>query len=213
MKKYFFTGLVILLPVALTLMIFFFLLDFFTKPFLPPVKELLMLIQLHISYTIPEGLYALVARLLALVLLCLFVLCLGVVARWFVVRNLIKGTNALFSRIPFLRSIFKVSRDVFIAIFGQGDKKAFKRPVMIPFPGLPNHCIGFEVGQIPAECQKRVKEPLTTVFAPTAPHPISGFLFLVPQKDIFDIDMTNEEAVKYLVSCGVITPETSRVPS
>ena len=207
-KKYFFTGLIILLPVVLTLMIFFFLLDFFTQPFLPPVTELLLFLQDHITYEIPDELYAIIARILALILLCAFVFLLGVISRWFFVRNLIKGTHSLFSRIPILRSVLKVSRDVFAALFAQDGKKAFKRPVMIPFPSLPNHCLGFEVGTVPPECQSKVSEPLTSVFAPTAPHPISGFLF-IPKKDIFEIDMTNEEAVKYLVSCGVIVPEGS----
>lgn len=79
---------------------------------------------------------------------------------------------------------------------------------MIPFPGRPNHSLGFIAGEVAEECQAKSKTPLVSVFAPTAPHPVSGFLFLVPEKDVLDVNMTNEEVVKFLVSCGMIVPES-----
>jgi uncharacterized membrane protein len=117
-------------------------------------------------------------------------------------------TNNVLYKIPFINTVYKVSRDIFTAIFSSDGKKAFKRPVMIPFPCKPNFCLGFEAGQVAEECQQKVNVPLTSVFAPTAPHPISGFLFLIPTADVHSIDMSNEEVVKFLVSCGTILPES-----
>ncbi len=207
MKKYFFTGLIILLPVALTLWVIIFLFHFFTTPFVPIVTLLLDTIQNHLFFSFPQGLDTFLARIISLLLLCIFVLILGMAARWFIVRNLIRGTHSLFSRIPFIKTVFKVSRDVFSALFSQEGKKAFKCPVMIPFPDYPNHSLGFVVGEIPPECQAKSPEPLTAIFTPTAPHPISGFLLLVPKKDVTTLDMTNEDAVRFLISCGMIVPE------
>ena len=201
MKKYFFTGFVILLPAVLTLLIIIFLFDFFTTPFVPLVTELLKTLNL------PEGLNTFIARLIALILLCAFVFLLGIVARWFLIRNLLQAANSILSRIPLVKTIFNVSRDIFSALFVQGDKKVFKRPIMMPFPDHPNYCIGFAAGEVPEECRQNCDEPLVSVFAPTAPHPTSGFLFLVPQKDIREVEMNNEDAVKFLVSCGIILPE------
>ena len=212
MKKYFFTGFIILLPSVLTLIIIVFLFDFFTTPFVPLVTELLKLMQKHIAFTFPIWLSTFIARVIALVLLCAFVLLLGCIARWFLVRNLLHWTNTIVSRIPVVRTIFNVSRDVFSALFAQDDKKVFKRPIMMPFPAVPNYTIGYIAGEVPEECQKHTKETLVSVFAPTAPHPTSGCLFLVPEKDIHEIDMTNEEGVKYLVSCGAIVPEDHAEP-
>lgn len=207
MKKYFFTGFIILLPSVLTLLIIGFLFDFFTTPFVPLVTKLLILAEKHIAFTFPIWLSTFIARVIALVLLCVFVLLLGCIARWFLVRNLLQWANTIFSRIPVVRTIFNVSRDVFSALFSQDEKKVFKGPIMMPFPDVPNYTIGFLAGEVPKECQKHSPKNLVSVFAPTAPHPTSGFLFLVPEKDVFPAGMTNEEAIKYLLSCGAIIPE------
>lgn len=207
MKKYLFTGLIILLPIVLTIVVIVFLFDFFTTPFMGPVAHLLALFEGHFSLTVPAGINTFLARLIALVLLSIFVLLLGMVARWIMVRNLIRFTHQLLSRIPFIKTVFQVSHDVFSALFSQEGKKAFKHPVMFPFPALPNRAVGFAVGDVPAECQSKVDEPLSAIFMPTAPHPISGFLFFVEQKEVNCLDMTNEDALKFIVSCGMIVPE------
>lgn len=206
MKKYLFTGLIILLPVALTLMLVFYLFDLFTSPILHPVESLLLSIESSLSISLPNAINVFCARLIALICIFLFILFLGMVARWLFVRNLIRGTHSLLIKIPFIKTVFKVSRDVFSAVFSEEGNKAFKRPVMIPFPDYPNHSIGFEVGDVPEECQKRLEKPHLAIFAPTAPHPLSGFLLFVEKKDVHPVDMTNEDAFKMLVSCGMIVP-------
>ncbi|MES2273667.1 MAG: DUF502 domain-containing protein [Chlamydiota bacterium] len=212
MKKYLLTGLVLLLPLALTLMVIIFLFDFFTTPFVPVVGSLIALIQENLPFTLPSGLTLFLSRLLSLIFLCIFIIVLGFVTQWLVVKNLISWGNRMIARIPIVKTVYKVSRDIFSALFSVDGKKAFKKPVMIPFPGRPNFCLGFNAGEVAAECQQRIKTPLVSVFAPTAPHPISGFLFLVPETDVADVDMTNEEVVKFLVSCGMIVPEDTRTP-
>lgn len=208
MKKYLLTGFIILLPVAFTLMVIFFLFDLFTEPFITIVDPLVKLIQKNLPFTLPHGLTVFLSRLFSLVFLCIFIFLLGFVTRWFLVKNFINWGNRIMFRIPFIRTVYRASRDIFSALFSAEGKKAFKRPVMIPFPSLPNYCMGFVAGEVAEECQQKVKVPLVSVFAPTAPHPISGFLFLVPEKDVHNVDMTNEEVVKFLVSCGMIVPES-----
>ncbi len=207
MKKYLLTGFIILFPLVLTLMVIIFLFDLFTTPFVNIVGPIVAAIQAKLPFVLPEGLTLFLSRLFSLIFLCIFILVLGVVTRWLLVKNLIGWTNRLISKIPFIKTVYKVSSDVFAALFSTDGKKAFKRPVMMPFPCRPNFCLGFQAGEVAEECQEKVKTPLLSVFVPTAPHPISGFLFLVPEKDVYGIDMTNEEVVKFLVSCGMIVPE------
>ncbi len=207
MKKYLLTGFVLLLPLVLTLMVIFFLFDLFTAPFVNIVGPIVVAIQSKLHFVLPEDLTLFLSRLFALIFLCIFILLLGMVTQWLVIKNLIGWTNLLISKIPFIKTVYKVSSDVFSALFSTDGKKAFKRPVMMPFPCRPNFCLGFEAGEVAQECQEKVKSPLVSVFVPTAPHPISGFLFLAPEKDVYPIDMTNEEVVKFLVSCGMIVPE------
>lgn len=204
MKKYFITGLIILMPVALTLLIIGFLFNFFTTPFIQIIEPLLM----RLPFEIPSNFILFISRLLALLFLVAFIFLLGAFMRWFLGKHLLSIANRILYRIPFIRTVYKVSRDVISALFSTDGKKAFKHPVIIPFPERPTFALGFQAGDVAKECQEKVPVPLISVFMPTAPHPISGFLFLIPEKDVYKPEMTNEEAFKFLVSCGMIHPET-----
>lgn len=210
MKKYLITGLIILMPVALTLLIIIFLIDFFTEPFVPLVAQLVSLFEERFHFILPTGFSMFVSQILALILLFFFILLLGALARWFVMRNVFQWAHRLITHIPFIKTVYKVSKDIFSALFSADGKKAFKRPVIIPFPFPPHYTVGFQAGEVAEECQEKVDTPLVSVFFPTAPHPISGFLLLVPEKDVHEIDMNNEEAVKFLVSCGIIYPDMEK---
>lgn len=203
MKKYLITGFVILLPLVLTLIVMNFLFNFFTAPFLKLIEP--YFIQ-HTS--LPMAVVVFISRLLSLVLLCMVIFVLGIIARWFFVRHVLSLTQTILTRIPFIRSVYKVSRDVFAALFSTDGKKAFQYPVMMPFAQKPTYSLGFQAGDVPQECQRVIPEKLVSVFIPTAPHPLSGFLLLAPAKDVYRLDMSNEDAFKYLVSCGMIHPET-----
>lgn len=177
MKKYLITGLIILMPLALTLFIIVFLFDLFTTPFVSIVSELVALIQTKLPFQLPEGLAIFLSRVLSLILICALIFILGIFGRWFFIKSFLKWTNLAIARIPIVNSVYKISREVISAIFSADGKKVFKEPVMVPFPDKPNYCVGFSSGEAPIECELKVGKPLISVFAPTAPHPISGFLF------------------------------------
>lgn len=198
------------MPVALTFMIIVFLFDFFTEPFVSIVSHFFAVVEEKFSFSFPPSLAPFLSRLFALIFLCLFILFLGIVARWFFVKNFFGWANQVISRIPFVKTVYKVSRDIIAALFSANGKKAFKEAVLIPFPERPTFALGFRAGEVAEECQKKVKTPLVSVFLPTAPHPITGFLFLVPEEDVHKVEMTNEEAVKFLVSCGMIHPKEKK---
>lgn len=206
MKKHLLTGLIILLPIALTMMIIVFLFDFFTEPFITIVGPLVDLIQEKAEVQFPREITLFFSRFLSLIFLCVFIFILGFITQLVLVKIIIRWGNLILFRIPFIKTIYKVSRDIFAALFSADGKKAFKRPIMVPFTAKPNYCIGFEAGEVAEELKKKINVPISAVFAPTAPHPISGFLFFIPQSDIHPVDMTNEDAVKFLVSCGMILP-------
>lgn len=210
MKKYLLTGFVILMPVALTLMIIVFLFDLFTGPFVPIVSAILEVFESIFNFHLPHGIALFISRLFAAVLLVLLILVLGALARWFLMKNVFQIGHNIISRIPFINTVYKVSKDIFGALFSSEGKKAFKRPVLIPFPHPPSFSLGFQAGEVAEEIQKKLKTPAISVYMPTAPHPISGLLFIVPEKDVHAIEMDNEEAVKFLVSCGMIHPGSAK---
>lgn len=203
MKKYLITGLIILLPLVLTIFVVVFLFDLFTAPFLPLVSASLS----YIPYILPHWVVTFLARLIGLVLLCILTFVLGVIARHFFLKHIIDWTNRILARIPLVKTVYKISREVISAIFSPESKQAFQEPVMYPFPHSPHYAVGFSTGDSASECSEKAGTPLVSVFAPTAPHPISGFLFMFPKKDVYPVDMSKEDAVKFLVSCGVIVPE------
>lgn len=211
MKKPLLTGFIILMPLALTLMIIFFLFDFFTTPFLPIVSSLLSQLEVHYHFTLPVELALFISRLFALIFLCIFILLLGALARKLLIKKIFEWTHALLVKIPFIKTIYKVSRDIFSALFSNEGKKAFKDPLIVSFPHPPSYALGFHAGEVAPECQEKIKTPLISVFVPTAPHPISGFLLLLPQNEVHKVDMTKEEALKFLVSCGMVQPAGEKV--
>jgi uncharacterized membrane protein len=201
MRKYLLAGLAILLPVILTAMIVVFLFNLFTTPFVPLVRAGLEPLKL------PPHSILLLSRVIGLVLLCVLILLLGMLAQRFFFKQLASFWHRLIDRIPFVGTVYRGCRDIFKALFAPDGKQAFKESVLIPFPNRSYFAAGFTAGDVAKECQEKISEPLVTVFMPTAPHPISGFLFLVPKKDVYRIDMTKEDVVKYLISCGVVHPE------
>ncbi len=204
MRRYFFTGLIILLPLTLTFWLFWYLLELFTSPFLP---ILLKKISLYYPY-IPHDLVSLISRISVLLLLIVFTFFLGLIARWFFIRSLLSLTQKIFSRLPVIRSVYRVSKDIISAFFTEKKSEAFRNPTIVPFPEKGIYSVGFETGLVPACCQEKVQEPLKTVFVPTAPHPISGYLLMVPEKELKKSSMTNEEALQFTISCGLINFES-----
>lgn len=204
MKKHLLTGIIILLPIALTIMIIVFLVDFFTTPFTSIVDAILNKAEIAFNFEIPSGLTVPISRILSLILLFLFIFLLGVLAHGLIMKKIFELGHRIISRIPLVKTIYKVSKDIFSALFSSDGKKAFKHPVIVPFPFSPSYALGFRAGEVAEEIQQKVSEPLISVFMPTAPHPISGFLIFVPEKDAPKIAMTSEESVKFLVSCGMI---------
>lgn len=204
MKKYFLTGLVVLLPIALTIIIVIFLVDFFTAPLVTVVDSILSRVEITFHLEIPQQIVFPLTRIVSLFLLFFFILFLGFIAQGYIVRKFFDFSQKIISRIPLIKTIYKVSKEIFSALFSSDGKKAFKSPVIVPFPFSPSYALGFHAGEVAEEIQSKVKEPLISVFMPTSPHPISGFLFFVPEKDAPKIAMTKEESVKFLVSCGML---------
>lgn len=204
MRKYFLTGLAVLLPTILTVVIVIFLFDLFSEPFVPLVRTFLN------YFSLPQEVTMFLSRLIGLVLLFFLILLLGFITRHIFLNNLIKIWNQIVYRIPFVKTIYKLSRDIFTAIFSSDEKQAFKEAAMVPFPDKPNYCVGFTTGVAPPECEQKTGQKLLSVFVPTAPHPISGFLFLVQEKNVHPIPMSKEDAFKFLFSCGMVFPEEKK---
>jgi uncharacterized membrane protein len=207
MKKYLFTGFITLLPIALTIIIVEWLFNLFTAP-LAGITEWFIIHhedRLGLSLKHHDTLVLFLSRILAFFFLILLILFLGILGQKFLSKYLTRFTDRIFARIPIVKTVYRLSRDVTKALFSDS-QKAFKSTVLVPFPNEETLAIGFVTGETPTTLKQ--EKPLTelAVFVPTAPHPMSGFLLLMPKKMALPVDVSIEDAFKFLISAGVLHP-------
>jgi uncharacterized membrane protein len=209
MKKYFLTGLVILLPLAVTIAIVIFIVNFLTEPFIGAFVNFLSRIQwngVELSNVLPHHVIHYGSQIIILILIFLFTLFLGMVARWFFFRSLLRLSDLILHKIPLVNKIYKTTQEIINTFFKQ-DSKSFKKVVLVPFPNENVYAVGLVSREAPEMLEEKMHQDLVSVFVPTTPNPTSGFILLFKQKDIIELEVRTEEALKFIVSCGVIHPE------
>ncbi len=208
MKKHFITGLVILLPLVVTIGILIFLINFLTQPFIGFVSSLLK--DLHIInhgflFISPDQLLRYGSQFIILTLLFLITVGLGVITRWFLLHALLRLGDKIIHKIPIVNTVYKTTQEIIKTLF-VSDKETFKQVVMVPFPCPGIYVIGLVSRESPEICSEAVNDQLISVLVPTTPNPTTGFLMMFKKSDIIFINMKPEDAIKYIVSCGVIVP-------
>ena len=213
MRRYFVTGLVLLLPLALTVAIVVFVVNFFTNPFVDLVKGFLQNIGIFekgFLFLSVEQVQLYSSRLIILILLFAFTVVLGILTRLVITNYLIRLGEYIFHKIPIVRSIYKTSKDVINTIFT--DKtKSFKQVVLVPFPNSETYALGLVTRENIEGLKKDKNKTFIAVFVPTTPNPTSGFLMMFDERDVVYLDMKVEEAFKYIISCGVILTPFKKV--
>ena len=111
-------------------------------------------------------------------------------------------------RIPLVSKVYKTTQEVIKTIFS-ADQNTFQEVVLCPFPftGGRGYIVGLVSRDAPMICSQTVEAELVSVFVPTTPNPTSGFLMMYKREELITVNMSLEEAVKYVVSCGVLVPE------
>ncbi len=205
-RNYFLTGLVLLLPIALTVIIVSFLFNLLTHPFEGMMTSFLHSIGIFEGglWFISEGqLVYWTSKFLILLLLFAITLFLGAVARYFFFNWLLKMGEALVNRIPLIGTIYKTCQDVIQTIF-TSQTKSFKQVVLAPYPSKGTLALGLITKEEVTTHDKELLGERVSVFIPTTPNPTSGFLLLYEKKDLIYLDMAIEDALKFVISCGVI---------
>jgi len=208
MKKHFVTGLVILLPLVVTIGVLIFLINFLTQPFIGLVSTLLKdfgIINRGFLFFSPEQLMRYGSQAIILVLLFLLTVGLGVLTRWFLLHALFRLGDKILHRIPIVNTVYKTTQDIIKTLF-VSDKETFKQVVMVPFPCPGTYVLGLISRESPLVCSQAAQAELISVLVPTTPNPTTGFLMMFKKEDLIYIDIKPEDAIKYIVSCGVIVP-------
>ena len=201
-RNVFITGLLITLPIALT----YFILQFLFKN-LDALSPVFTKVLIDLGAPIPEG-YRIPA--LGLVITLLIVLAVGWFTTNFFGKRLILLGENIVGKIPFVRRIYKGSKQVVQSI-AHADTRAFRKVVLIEFPRRGMLAIGFVTGEARGEVQKNTCDDILNVFVPTMPNPTSGFLVFAPPEELTEIDMSIEDGVKYVVSGGIVNTERLKI--
>lgn len=208
MKKYFITGLAILLPLTVTVSLIIFLVNFLTKPFMGVALNILSQTNIKdISFLFfsSEQVILYGSKIFILISLVLITLFLGYITRWFFIKGLINLSDRLLQKIPIVNKVYKTSQEIIKTLFIT-DKNSFKQVVLVQFPSNSTYSLGLVSRKSPETCCEAKQAELISVFIPTTPNPTTGFLLMFKKEDLIFLDMKTEDAVKYIVSCGVIIP-------
>lgn len=211
MKKYFITGLVVLLPITLTLIVIVLIFNLLTEPFLGISTAILGhygLLETGFLFLSAEQLQIFISQVLTLIFLVLFTLFLGAITRWFFFHSFIRLWENLIHRIPLVSSVYRACQDVIQTIF-TSKTTAFKQVVIVAFPNKDSRTLGLVTREVLPGLES-LGPDLVVVFVPTTPNPTSGFLTLVQRTDLIFLDMKVEDAFKYIISCGVIIPSFNK---
>ncbi len=142
---------------------------------------------------------------LGVVFTFLLLLITGVLAANFVGRAFVGGWESLMDRIPFVRSIYSAAKN-FAEIVFSDSSNAFKNVLLVEYPRKGIYSLAFQTSSDLGEVQGRSGEEVVGCFVPTTPNPTSGFIIIVPKKDVQVLDMEVDEALKMIISLGVVIP-------
>tara|TARA_B110001454_G_scaffold209003_1_gene222063 strand:- start:819 stop:1436 length:618 start_codon:yes stop_codon:yes gene_type:complete len=191
LRNYFFTGVVVLIPIGFTLYLSKFLINISTKLIPSGINP-----NSYLPHSIPG---------LEILLTVIFITIVGGLSLSFIGKKLLQIVDNLFKRIPILKTIYSAIGQMTESFTQKGDDK--KSVVLVQYPRKGTWAVGFSTKENYGEIKKKTKRELLNVFVPTTPNPTSGFLLMFPKKEVIYLNMSFEEASKFIVSAGTSNPK------
>ncbi len=202
MKKYILTGLLVWLPLAITIWVLTNVVGTLDGVFV----WLLSAIQAVLPANLRPALQQLREIPGLSVLTVIAVLWLtGVGVTNMVGQWVLDHSNRMFSRIPIVKSIYTSVKQVSDTLFSSSGQ-AFRQAVLVQYPRAGSYTIAFVTGKPSGEVAHHLPADMLTLYVPTTPNPTSGFMLIVPRSDVVELHMSVDEALKYIISMGVVAP-------
>ncbi|WP_136443618.1 DUF502 domain-containing protein [Pacificoceanicola onchidii] len=197
LRSSFLTGLVVILPVGLTIWLVwkvFGLIDGFVLPLVPANLN-------------PEQYIGINLRGVGVIFLFLFTIIVGWIAKGLIGRSLIRFGESLVERTPVVRSVYSGIKQIAETVFAQSER-SFEKACLVEYPRKGIWAIAFISTDTRGEVAEKAQTMggMVSVFVPTTPNPTSGFLLFFPKDDVIELDMTIEEAAKLVISAGLVYP-------
>lgn len=202
LRTYLFAGILVTAPITITgYLTYGFLLwvDSKVTPLIPPHYNP----NAYLPFSMPG---------LGLIVAAVFFVLIGWFAKNFLGRLVIQASESIVHRLPIIRAIYKGLKQVFETVIGN-QAQAFREVVMFEFPRKGVWAMGFVTGTTKGEVQRLTADEVVNVFYPTTPNPTSGFLLFIPKKDLVFLEMSVDDAIKMIISGGILTPPDPEVSS
>ena len=190
LRNAFIAGIVVLVPIGFTLYLTLFLIKISSKLIANEINP-----NNYLPFSIPG---------LEILLSVIFITIVGGISLSFFGKKILNLINDLFKRIPILRTIYSAIGQMTESFTSKSDNK--KSVVLIEYPKKGSWAVGFATKENKGEISKKTNKELINVFVPTTPNPTSGFLLMFPKDEVIFLDMTFEEASKFIVSAGTSDP-------
>jgi uncharacterized membrane protein len=195
MRKYFITGLLILVPLAITLWVLNLIISTMDQS----------LLLLPASWR-PQALFGFHIPGIGTILTLLVIFLTGVAARNFIGKQVVYLWESMLIRIPVVKSIYSSVKQVSDTLFSSSGN-AFRKAVLVQYPREGSWTIAFLTGVPGGDVKNHLVGDYISIYVPTTPNPTSGFFLMVPRAETVELDMSVDEALKYIVSMGVVAPE------
>ena len=192
LRNYFITGIVVLIPIGVTL----YLTRFFIR-----VSSKLIPAEIN-----PNNYLPILIPGLEIILAIIFITLIGYLSLSFIGKKILQLFNDLLKRIPILRTIYSAIGQMAESLAPK--RKSKKSVVLVEYPRKGSWAVGFATKDNKGEMSKKTNQKLVNVFVPTTPNPTSGFLLMFPKKEIIYLNMNFEEASKFIVSAGTSNPKS-----
>jgi uncharacterized membrane protein len=193
-KRYFITGLLIWVPLVITAWVLSIIVNTLDQSLhlLPEV--------LH-----PKNLFGFSIPGAGALLTLAMILLTGLLAANFIGEKLVRWWNVLLSRIPVVNSVYKAVKQVSDTLFAPNGN-AFRKALLVQYPRQGAWTIAFLTGRPGGDIKNHLEGEYVSVYVPTTPNPTSGFFLMMPKADVVELEMTVDEALKYIISMGVVAP-------
>lgn len=209
LRRYLVAGLLVWIPLGITILLIGFAVRQMDKTLalLPRPYQPSILLMNWIGHDQPVHIPG-----LGVLFILLVVLLTGILVANFIGRAFVGGWESLMHRVPVVRSIYSAAKNFAEIVFSDSGH-AFKNVLLIQYPRRGIYSLAFQTSSYLGEIQGRIGEELVGCFVPTTPNPTSGFIILVPKKDVIELSMDVDEALKMIISLGVVVPPWSGDPA
>lgn len=211
-RKHFLTGLIILLPIAVTAFLVYFAFNLLTKPLYGIISNLLNYYEVSESLSFLKSPHALAifSKIASFIILLSLIIIAGSLGRSYFLNTILGFGDSLIHQIPIVNKIYKASQEVVNTLFISKSNN-FSQVVLVPFPHERAMSIGFLTNE--NMDQDLSQEKKLSVFVPGTPNPTIGFMIVFKREQLIFLNMSVEEALKLIVSCGVaVNPKSSDLP-